>query len=79
MDMKELPIGVQTFDKIIEGGYMYVDKTGYVYEIANKFEYVFLSRPRRFGKSMTTKTFRNGVTVIAIAATGFTTRSGISL
>lgn len=36
MDMKELPIGVQTFDKIINGGYMYVDKTRYVYEIANK-------------------------------------------
>lgn len=35
MDMKKLPIGVQTFDKIIAGGYMYVDKTGYVYEIAN--------------------------------------------
>lgn len=34
--MKELPIGVQTFDKIINGGYMYVDKTRYVYEIANK-------------------------------------------
>ena len=47
MGMKDLPIGVQTFDKIVEGGYMYVDKTGYVYEIANKFEYVFLCRPRR--------------------------------
>ena len=57
--MKELPIGVQTFDKIIEGGYMYVDKTGYVYEIANKFEYVFLSRPRRFGKSLLSSTFHS--------------------
>lgn len=59
MDMKELPIGVQTFDKIIAGGYMYVDKTGYVYEIANKFEYVFLSRPRRFGKSLLSSTFHS--------------------
>lgn len=57
--MKELPIGVQTFDKIIAGGYMYVDKTGYVYEIANKFEYVFLSRPRRFGKSLLSSTFHS--------------------
>ena len=59
MGMKELPIGVQTFDKIIAGGYMYVDKTGYVYEIANKFEYVFLSRPRRFGKSLLSSTFHS--------------------
>ena len=57
--MKELPIGVQTFDKLVEGGYMYVDKTGYVYEIANKFEYVFLSRPRRFGKSLLSSTFHS--------------------
>ena len=57
MGMKDLPIGVQTFDKIVEGGYMYVDKTGYVYEIANKFEYVFLCRPRRFGKSLLSSTF----------------------
>ena len=59
MGMKELPIGVQTFDKIVEGGYMYVDKTGYVYEIANKFGYVFLSRPRRFGKSLLSSTFHS--------------------
>ena len=59
MGMKELPIGVQTFDKLVEGGYMYVDKTGYVYEIANKFEYVFLSRPRRFGKSLLSSTFHS--------------------
>ncbi len=54
---KEFPIGVQTFDKIVEGGYLYVDKTSYVYDIAHKFEYVFLSRPRRFGKSLLSSTF----------------------
>ena len=41
------PIGVQTFDKIIEGGYLYIDKTGYVHELADTYNYVFLSRPRR--------------------------------
>lgn len=56
---KEFPIGVQTFDKIVKGGYIYVDKTAYVYEIANKFEYVFLSRPRRFGKSLLLSTFHS--------------------
>ena len=43
---KRFPIGIQTFDKIIEGGYLYVDKTGYVDDLANKYQYVFLSRPR---------------------------------
>lgn len=57
--MKEFPIGVQTFDKIVKGDYIYVDKTAYVYEIANKFEYVFLSRPRRFGKSLLSSTFHS--------------------
>ncbi len=51
------PIGIQTFDKIIEGGYLYVDKTGYVDDLANKYQYVFLSRPRRFGKSLLSSTF----------------------
>ena len=46
------PIGIQTFEKIREGGYKYVDKTGYVYRLAQQFQFVFLSRPRRFGKSL---------------------------
>lgn len=54
---KLFPIGVQTFDKIREEDYLYVDKTGYVHEIANKYQYVFLSRPRRFGKSLLSSTF----------------------
>lgn len=45
------PIGIQTFRDIVEGGYVYVDKTGYVADLADKYRYVFLSRPRRFGKS----------------------------
>ena len=54
---KRFPIGIQTFDKLIEGGYLYIDKTAFVHEIATKYQYVFLSRPRRFGKSLLSSTF----------------------
>ncbi|MCL1816770.1 MAG: ATP-binding protein [Clostridiales bacterium] len=50
--MKKLPLGIQNFRKIIEGDYVYVDKTRYVYDIINNESYYFLSRPRRFGKSL---------------------------
>ena len=53
------PIGIQTFDKIIEGDYLYIDKTGYVHELASMYNYVFLSRPRRFGKSLLSSTFHS--------------------
>ncbi len=47
------PLGVQTFDKLIDGGYFYVDKTEYVYRMTHmSSSYIFLSRPRRFGKSL---------------------------
>ena len=55
--IRRFPIGIQTFEKIIEDNYLYIDKTGYVDEIANKYQYVFLSRPRRFGKSLLSSTF----------------------
>jgi len=50
--MKNLPIGIQNFRKIIEGDYVYADKTKYVYDLINDASYYFLSRPRRFGKSL---------------------------
>ena len=50
--MKKLPLGIQNFRKIIEGDYVYVDKTQYVYDLINSESYYFLSRPRRFGKSL---------------------------
>ncbi len=50
------PIGIQTFEKIIEGGYVYVDKTDLVYKLVSSGEYYFLCRPRRFGKSLLTTT-----------------------
>ena len=50
--MKKLPIGIQTLSKIIEGNFVYVDKTEIAYNLIQKGEYYFLSRPRRFGKSL---------------------------
>lgn len=46
------PIGIQTFEEIITGGYVYVDKTAPVYNLVDTGKYYFLSRPRRFGKSL---------------------------
>ena len=58
--LKRCPIGIQTFSNIIEDGYLYVDKTEYVYKLAHgDAKYYFLSRPRRFGKSLLTSTLRS--------------------
>jgi hypothetical protein len=46
------PVGIQDFDKIRSQGYVYVDKTKYVWQVAERGGYYFLSRPRRFGKSL---------------------------
>ena len=51
--MKPLPIGIQTFKDLIEGGYLYIDKTQWIYQLVkNSKGTYFLSRPRRFGKSL---------------------------
>lgn len=52
MSTKIYPIGVQNFEKIRKEGYFYVDKTAMVYKLAKTGQYCFLSRPRRFGKSL---------------------------
>ena len=62
--MKQLqrlyPVGIQTFEKIREQNYLYIDKTEYVYRMARGAStYVFLSRPRRFGKSLLTSTLHS--------------------
>ena len=57
--MKKLPIGIQTFQKIREDDYVYVDKTGIAVDLINRYQYVFLSRPRRFGKSLFVDTLHN--------------------
>lgn len=56
--LPDLPIGVQTFDRMRTGKYVYVDKTQYVYELARTCTPYFLSRPRRFGKSLLVSTFK---------------------
>ncbi len=53
---RRYPIGIQTFSEVIRGGYLYVDKTDMVWQLAHYAKYVFLSRPRRFGKSLLTST-----------------------
>ena len=50
------PIGIQDFEKIRKGGYVYVDKTEQIYKMAETGGYCFLSRPRRFGKSLLVST-----------------------
>lgn len=57
--MKRLPIGIQTFENIREEGYLYVDKTELVYRMTHEYKYVFLSRPRRFGKSLLCSTLKS--------------------
>ena len=52
MLMLKYPIGIQTFEEIRMGGYVYVDKTEHVFRLADEGKYYFLSRPRRFGKSL---------------------------
>ena len=55
--IRKLPIGIQTYDKLREGGFLYVDKTAMIYQIASTSTPYFLSRPRRFGKSLLLSTF----------------------
>ena len=53
------PIGIQSFDQLIEDGYVYIDKTDMVYSLATEGKIYFLSRPRRFGKSLLVSTLKN--------------------
>ena len=57
--LRRCPIGIQTFENIREGDYLYVDKTELIYRIVHDYKYVFLSRPRRFGKSLLVSTFHS--------------------
>ena len=53
------PIGIQSFDQIIEEGYVYVDKTDIIHRLVNEGKIYFFSRPRRFGKSLLVSTLKN--------------------
>ena len=57
--LKNLPIGISDFEKIREKDYLYIDKTELIYNLISTGEYYFLSRPRRFGKSLIISTFYN--------------------
>ena len=53
------PIGIQSFDQIINDGYVYVDKTALIHKLVTEGKIYFLSRPRRFGKSLLVSTLKN--------------------
>jgi len=55
-DLQQLPLGISDFDKIIDGRLVYVDKTQLIYHLVTSGQYYFLSRPRRFGKSLLVST-----------------------
>jgi hypothetical protein len=57
--MKNLPIGIQSFADIRESDYIYVDKTRLVHQLVTTGKYYFLSRPRRFGKSLLVSTLKS--------------------
>ena len=52
MSQRIYPIGIQNFEKIRKDGYLYVDKTALIHQLVTTGSYYFLSRPRRFGKSL---------------------------
>ena len=56
--MKKLPIGIQSFEQIMKEEYIYVDKTSCIHNLIENGKYYFLSRPRRFGKSLLISTLR---------------------
>lgn len=57
-DTRRLPIGVQSFERLREDGFLYVDKTEYIWKLLHGGKQYFLSRPRRFGKSLFLSTLR---------------------
>ena len=56
MTLKKLPVGIQSFAELITGQYAYIDKTQYIYKLITEGKPYFLSRPRRFGKSLLVST-----------------------
>lgn len=59
MERQKYPVGIQTFSEIRENGFVYVDKTEYIYNLVTRNKYIFLSRPRRFGKSLLLSTIES--------------------
>ena len=59
MTGRKYPVGIQTFSEIIREGYVYIDKTDLIWQMAHYAKYIFMSRPRRFGKSLLTSTLES--------------------
>lgn len=57
--LKRLPVGIQSFEKLREQDCLYIDKTAYIHEMIHLSNYIFLSRPRRFGKSLLVSTIQS--------------------
>ena len=57
--LKQLPVGIQTFSEVINRNCLYVDKTAYIQKMLELSKYIFLSRPRRFGKSLLASTLQS--------------------
>lgn len=87
MSNKIYPIGIQNFEKIRKGGYCYIDKTAWIYQMVKTGSYYFLSRPRRFGKSLLLSTLEayfqgkkklfEGLAIEKLEKTGLNIRSCI--
>jgi len=56
--LKKLPVGESSFENIRLSDFLYVDKTRHIFNVINKGKYYFMSRPRRFGKSLTISTLQ---------------------
>ena len=56
---RRYPVGIQTFERLRKEGYIYIDKTDLVWKMTKESPYVFLSRPRRFGKSLLSSTLHS--------------------
>ena len=58
-NLKRLPVGIQTFSEVIDLDCLYIDKTEYIWNMTHLSKYIFLSRPRRFGKSLLVSTLQS--------------------
>ena len=78
--LKRLPVGIQTFEKIRGNDMLYIDKTEYIWNMIHLSNYIFLSRPRRFGKSLLVSTLqaylREGRTCSRISSSKQLRRTG---
>src|SRR5262245_25559099 len=80
MPLPKLPLGIQTFQTLREEGMIYIDKTEFIEKLLSSYQRVFLSRPRRFGKSLFLSTLQayfsgktalfDGLTVVPRGAEG---------